>query len=242
MPVRPFALAAAFAAASLVVAQEPKEAKEAKEAKEPKGPKAADKGEPVPGRKLKKIEGFTFLLSEEAAGVDPAGYDRPPLAVLERECARVNRVLSPKAAEALHKLTIWVDWDDKVPFANGRPGNTVATYSSNTPQQNVLAGRHALQAKTITIHSLKEMTRHRQPKDDHRVWPIFLHELAHAVHDQVLGFDHPGVRAAFEQAMERRLYDRELYATTDNREFFAELSCAYLDTQFHYPHTRADLK
>jgi hypothetical protein len=219
-------------------------------AQEPKAqPKSADKlpakpnnAEPVPGRKLKKIEGFNFLLSEEAAGIDPAKYKLPPLEALERECKAMTRAFSPKVLDLFRKLTIWVEWDMKVPSPNRRPGTALAVYYPDTPQQSVAAGRHALQAKSITICSLKTLTECAQPDNDSGDSATLLHEFVHAVHDQLLGFNHADIKAMYEQAMERRLYEKDLYAATNHIEFFAELSCAYLDRLSYYPHNRADLK
>jgi hypothetical protein len=222
----------------LVVAQEPKPQPKPAD----KTPAKADKAEPVAGRKLKKIEGFTFLISDEALEADASGYERKPLEVLEYECKMLSKALSPKAVELLRKLTIWVDWDEQVPNYPGREGFWVATYYSGSAAQAPKDGRHPLQAKTVTIHSLKSMTRSHQPKNDARNDSLLLHEFAHAVHDQLLSYDHAGVRAAYEQAIERRLYDKDSYAIINHREFFAEMSCAYLDRLSYYPHTRADLK
>jgi hypothetical protein len=102
-------------------------------------------------------------------------------------------------------------------------------------------GKHPLRAKTVTIHSLKMLTEGRQPKRD-RGDCVLLHEMAHAVHDQLLGNNHAGIKAAYQQAMERKLYDRDLYIATNEREFFAELTCCYLDRLRYYPYTRADLE
>jgi dipeptidyl-peptidase-4 len=77
-----------------------------------------------------------------------------------------------------------------------------------------------------------------------------LHELAHAWHDQVLGFDHPGIRAAWEAAQARGNYEsvlhvsgkqRRHYALTNHKEFFAECSEAYFGTNDFYPFVRAEL-
>ncbi|MDY3556953.1 hypothetical protein R5W24_006132 [Gemmata sp. JC717] len=213
-------------------------------AQEPKPqPKAqTDKNEPVSGRKTKKIEGFTFLVSDEALAADASKYERPPLEVLEHECKHLTKMLSPKAVDLLRRLTVFVNWDERVSLSNGRQGAALATYYGGGPQLQVKEGRHPLQAKTVTIHSLKSLTEQRQPKDDGRAKSLLLHEFAHAVHDQLFGFDHAGIRAAYEQAMERRLYEKDFYAATNRMEFFAELSCAYLDQLHHYPHNRTELK
>jgi hypothetical protein len=72
--------------------------------------------------------------------------------------------------------------------------------------------------------------------------PVFvLHELAHAYHDLVLGFDHPEINAAFERVVKEKSYDaverkstngkpnrvERAYAITNQKEYFAETSKAY---------------
>jgi len=80
---------------------------------------------------------------------------------------------------------------------------------------------------------------------------VILHELAHAYHDQVLGFDHPGILKAYEAAMEAGIYEKSLlfngdvvkhYATTDHKEYFAEATEAYFYHNDFYPFVRAELK
>ena len=203
-------------------------------------PAKKGKTEPVPGFKMQKIEGFTFLIEEEVFKTDVSKYERKPLEVLELECRTLAKILSPKALDTLKALVIWVKWDDRMPLTNGRKGSAVAVYYGGTPALMAKAGKHPLQAKTVTIHSLRLLTEARQPTRD-RGDCLLLHEIAHAVHDQLLGFNHAGIKAAYQQAMERQLYDKDLYIATNEREFFAELTCAYLDKLPYYPYTRADL-
>ncbi len=79
---------------------------------------------------------------------------------------------------------------------------------------------------------------------------VILHELAHAYHDQVLGFDDPGILKAYNEAMKKGLYDKALlytgehvkhYATTDHKEYFAETTEAYFYKNDFYPFVRAEL-
>ena len=79
---------------------------------------------------------------------------------------------------------------------------------------------------------------------------VILHELAHAYHDQVLGFDHAGIIQTYESAMEARIYDDVLldtgervphYATTNHKEYFAEATEAYFYRNDFYPFVRAEL-
>ena len=79
---------------------------------------------------------------------------------------------------------------------------------------------------------------------------MVLHELSHAWHHQYLGFGHTGIRTAFEDAMAAGLYDSvpyatggsyEAYATTDHKEYFAELTEAWFWENDYYPFNRAEL-
>ncbi len=78
-----------------------------------------------------------------------------------------------------------------------------------------------------------------------------LHELAHAYHDQVLGFDDAEVRAAHDAAVRAGTYakvlhirghETEHYALKNPMEFFAELSESYVGTNDFYPFVRGELK
>ena len=79
---------------------------------------------------------------------------------------------------------------------------------------------------------------------------VILHELAHAYHDQVLGFEEPRVLAAYD-AYKRGgrgdatlLYDGRRvrhYALTDHKEFFAEMTEAFFGSNDFFPFNRAEL-
>src|SRR5262249_32284797 len=98
--------------------------------------------------------------------------------------------------------------------------------------------------------SMLALTKEHQPnRDSERI--VILHELSHAVHDCFVQYSNPQVKAAYQQAMERKLYDevedqfgRKIrgYAAANEREYFAELSCAYLDKLHYQPFTRDGLK
>ena len=78
-----------------------------------------------------------------------------------------------------------------------------------------------------------------------------LHELAHAYHDQVLGFDHPEITAAFKNASEAGNYEAVLlftgetgvrhYGLTNPPEYFSESTEAYFGVNDFYPFVRAEL-
>ena len=80
---------------------------------------------------------------------------------------------------------------------------------------------------------------------------VVLHELAHAYHDQVLGFDEPRIVAAWEtfkadgRGQATLLFDgsrTKHYGLTDHTEFFAEMTEAYFGSNDFQPFNRAELK
>jgi hypothetical protein len=79
---------------------------------------------------------------------------------------------------------------------------------------------------------------------------VVLHELAHAYHDQVLGFEEPRILKAYEdfkrsgRGNHALLYDGSRvrhYALTDQKEFFAEMTESYFGVNDFFPFNRAEL-
>ena len=76
------------------------------------------------------------------------------------------------------------------------------------------------------------------------------HELAHAYHDQVLGFEHPAIIAAYDKAKAAGNYEEVLahtgrrvrhYGLTNHKEYFAEGTEAFFYRNDFYPFVRAEL-
>jgi hypothetical protein len=195
----------------------------------------------IDGYKRHTIEGFTLMVSDEVAKADVKKFERKPMEVLELELKMITRMMTTKQAEALRKLPIWVEWDDEEPLSNGRQGFASAYYYGGSQLNLLKEGKQPLKAKTVTILRLVSLTEEHQPKRDSGRC-VILHEFAHAVHDQLLGNDNPAVKAAYAQAMERKLYDKAQYVSTNEAEYFAELTCAYFDQLQHFPKTREELK
>ncbi len=80
---------------------------------------------------------------------------------------------------------------------------------------------------------------------------VILHELAHAYHDQVLGFDEPRIKEAYQKYKKSGRGDKTLlfdgrrvkhYALTDHKEFFAEMTESYFGSNDFFPFNRGELK
>jgi len=102
-------------------------------------------------------------------------------------------------------------------------------------------------AKCVHIPEAADLVTRRNINE--QPW-VVLHELAHAYHDQVLGFDEPRIREAYERFKKSGhgdsalLYDGKRvrhYGLTDHKEFFAEMSEAYFGMDDFFPFNRAEL-
>ncbi len=79
---------------------------------------------------------------------------------------------------------------------------------------------------------------------------VILHELAHAYHDQILGFEEPRIVEAYEKYKKSGHGDQALlfdgtrvrhYGLTDPKEFFAEMTESYFGVDDFFPFNRAEL-
>jgi hypothetical protein len=200
---------------------------------------------PVPGYKHRSIEGFdVFLSSKVLEHADDADYKRKPLDVLELELNTITRSLPPNTVRLLRGIVIWVEWDDT---QNPHYDSAIAVYygvMGNVALWSLQKGAPPGKANNVEIISLKKLTGEHQP-DVKFERCVILHELSHAVHSQLFGPNNATIKAAYKQAMDRKLYDeaedvygrrmKPAYAATNDHEYFAELSCAYLNKLHYFP-------
>jgi hypothetical protein len=200
----------------------------------------------VPGYETREINGFTMLLSTLAVKEGKNDDGRPFKALVTEFDGLVN-VLPPKTLKLLRRVLVWIEWDN-VDRANP---NTLAKYYGGTIW-TLNGSEHPLKTNAIEVLSLKNLTTEKNLSVE-RSRLVLLHELGHAVHHLALprGFQNPGVIFAYNQAMDRRLYDRvqtarggvaRAYAARNSAEYFAELTCAYLDRCSYFPFDREELK
>ncbi len=73
---------------------------------------------------------------------------------------------------------------------------------------------------------------------------VILHELAHAYHDLVLGFEHPDILAGYRKFCDSRKFDevdllsgrrKPHYGLTDHKEYFAEMTETFFVGNSYYP-------
>jgi hypothetical protein len=191
------------------------------------------------GYTQQELEGFTLYVNQQVLDHPRDRWGRPTLSVLEHELNDLRRILVPRIFKVLQDVPVWVEWDNN---SNAVPG-AVAVYYGGDGKQLESVGVNPQKSQCIEIVSLRILGEIRHPGTALQQI-IILHEMSHAVHHRLLGYDNPELNAIFQQAVDRKLYDKvndrfgrqtKAYARTSAAEYFAEISCAYLDSCNYFP-------
>lgn len=188
-------------------------------------------------RDKRTIEGWTVNIRRELLQKDK-DLTEAALTMLTAQLKEIKRVVPKAAVIELQKVPLWFspEYPGLIPRAEYHPG---AQWLREHGRDPVMA--HGVEFTNVRIFAaeVKRM-------------PIFvLHELAHAYHDRVLGFENKTVIKAYELAKASGKYDNvernngkreRAYAMTDPREYFAEGTEAYFGENDFYPFNRNDLK
>ena len=179
------------------------------------------------------IENFKCFISDEVMQENSdSKWVTKPLDLLSRSLRKVNEVYPENAKVLFHKTYIFVDWN--------KPG-ALGLYSQGP--------RGPSDPKThfncIDINGMKFVT---EKNNDKKLQPnnaatlVLLHELAHCYHHQVLGWNHELIKDAYQNAKNQKLFDLKSYLMSSDKEYFAELTTAYLDKHYSVPKTREEIK
>lgn len=188
--------------------------------------------------------GETLTLSGWTVHVSDALEKKPlgkALVLLQGQLDEIVRVVPAKAVVELRKVPLWIspEYPNTPPRAEYHP-------NVNWLREH---GRNPEMAKGI------EFTNVRIFEAECKRMPNFaLHELAHAYHDLVLGYENADVKAAFQKATVAGTYEKverrdakglkslaRAYAMTNEKEYFAECTEAYFSRNDFYPFTREEL-
>jgi hypothetical protein len=182
------------------------------------------------------VEGWTVRVNKRLLG-EQAELGTEALRLLEVKLYDIRRAVPAKALASLQKVPIWLGVDDgHGPCAEYHVSEDFLRSHGYNPEK----------AKAVEIGSARRFIDWSKDQPS-----MILHELAHAYHDQVLGFDHAAVKAAYDRAVESKKYESVLriggrreraYALTNHHEYFAECSEAFFGTNDFYPFVRAELK
>ena len=201
---------------------------------------AADPPTQPTARSEHTIEGFRTLVDDRLL---PGGPDetlgRDALAFLAAKLAEIRIVVPPDKVERLRQVTLVLD---------ASCGDLRAMQYHPSAAWLEAHGYPRSLEKCVHLPRASDVATRRNVNE--QPW-VILHELAHAYHDQVLGFDEPRIMAAWEafkadgRGAATLLFDGSRvkhYGLTDHKEFFAEMTETYFGSNDFHPFNRAELK
>jgi len=188
---------------------------------------------------VRQIEGWTVHVDDRLLrGADKEMGERA-MGLLAEHLKKIVAAVPKDKVARLREVHIWLD--------RTHGGLKSAQYH---PSKGWLRGNgydEAL-AKCVHIPDAKDFVSPRLQHD--QPWMV-LHELAHAYHDQVLGFEEPRIKAAWKKFVESGKYESvkhvsgkmvRHYGLTDQKEFFAEMSESYFGMNDFFPFNRQELQ
>ncbi len=191
------------------------------------------------GHETRAIEGWTVHIDKRLlGGADRALGDRT-LHILAMRLYAITLVVPEDKVQRLQAVPIWVDRSHgKLKSMQYHP--SVQWLKENGYDPGLARCVHIPDAAYFASYEIQ----FQQP------WAV-LHELAHAYHDQVLGFENPEILAAWHKFTASGKYGsvphisgrmRPHYGLTDQKEFFAEMTEAYFGMNDFFPFNRVELK
>ena len=178
-------------------------------------------------------------IDERLLDSDNRALGDPALKLLTARLVCIAAVVPEKSLAKLRRLPIQIDLTH---------GNLWNMQYHPSAQWLTNHGYSAALEKWVHIPNVK---RFLSPFENHRQPSAVLHELAHAYHDQILGFDEPRIKDAWRKFRASGKYksvvtspggEREHYALTDHKEFFAEMTESYLAVNDFFPFVAGELK
>ncbi len=204
----------------------------------PAEPKKIEPVAPLP-RTNRTVEGWTIRVDDRLLKGPEEELGAKCLRFLEGKLADIKVVVPKDKLEKLQSVVIVLDLN------HGKLGVMQYHPSAGWLKAN---GYAADLAKCVHIPRAADLPTKRSINE--QPW-VILHELSHAYHDQVLGFDHARIREAYDNYKKSGRGDKTLlyngkrvkhYALTTPMEFFAEMTEAYFGVNDFFPFNRAELK
>ena len=194
------------------------------------------------GPDTREISGWTLHISKKLLTPETDPATTRALDLLKVQLDEILRVVPAAAVAELRKVPLY--FSPKYPNAGAR-----AEYHPGADwlRDN---GRDPVMEKGVEFTNIDDF------EAETRRMPNFaLHELAHAYHDRVLGFENTEIEAAFQKARASGKYDKVLrqdsegrkrldkaYAMSNAKEYFAECTEAFFARNDFFPFTREELK
>jgi len=190
--------------------------------------------------KVQEIEGWQVFVDTELT--DGAGVQVGTIALplLGAKLAEIKLRLPASRIEKLQQVAIYLDHMHELTSMQYHPG--AGWLADHGYDEAMVKCVHIPRAQRFINH----VKHHQQP------WAL-MHELAHAYHDQVLSWEHAGIKNTFDKFVREHGQEYETvlhinghetkhYALTNEKEFFAEMTESLVGTNDFYPFVRGELR
>jgi hypothetical protein len=187
---------------------------------------------------VREIEGWTVRLDNRLLGEEKERGEKA-MKLLSARLFAITVVVPEPALSKLRAVTIQLDLNHGILRAAQYHPNA-GWLKSNGFSTNLVRCVH-----------IPHVDGFLSPAENHRMPWVLLHELAHAYHDQVLGFEEPRVKAAWQKFKDSGKYAKVLtsqgglrqhYGETNQKEFFAEMTESYFGSNDFYPFVTGELR
>ncbi|MCE2861932.1 MAG: hypothetical protein LW690_05725 [Opitutaceae bacterium] len=188
---------------------------------------------------VRDIEGWKVHLEPALVDGEHGELGAKARAMLANHLQRIKILIPAGPLAKMQRLEIWLEHSHPTLKAKQyHPSRDWLVANGHDPR--LVRKVHLPQARDLL--SREQMLKHPA---------VILHELAHAYHDQVLGFDHPEILAAYDKAKAAGNYEEVLahtgrrvrhYGLANHKEYFAEGTEAFFYRNDFYPFVRAELK
>jgi hypothetical protein len=188
---------------------------------------------------VKNLEGWTVYIDPALLDGKAKETGSQALRMLADHLHRISILVPADRLAELRKLEIWIE-DEHPTLRAMQYHPSVGWLKEHGCDPRLARKVHIPRARSLIER--RQLVKHPM---------VVLHELAHAYHDQVLGFDDPRIIQAYARAKESKKYDNVLlytgkkgrhYGMTNHKEYFAEGTEAYFGRNDFYPFVRAELK
>ena len=185
-----------------------------------------------------KLQGWTLQFDKRLLAGEHKAVGDQVRRMIDIKLYEITLLVSASRLKHLREVPIWVDLDHPLRTAQYHPGAKWLRDHGHDPAM----------VKAVHIPDAGRLIGLIKSNDQPAV---MLHELAHAYHDRVLGFGYGPIRQAWDKIVASKKYEKVLhirgrqvrhYALTNHKEFFAEMSEAFFDTNDFYPFVRAELR
>ena len=185
------------------------------------------------------IEGWTVRVDDRLLSGDGAALGKQALKLLNSRLVAIAMVVPDKPLAGLRSIRIELDLD----YAGLNP-------MQYHPSAGWLKTKGYSESLVKCVH-IPEAADFLSPFENRRMPWVILHELSHAYHDQVLGFDEPRIIAAWKKFKDSGKYTsvvtsmggmHEHYGLSNEKEFFAEMTETYFGSNDFFPFVAGELK